>query len=288
MFSSYHAIQFNQATGNRITPDNMEPIDELETRIRDSYKIVTEYEIIRQDTGNPKERHRCEREISGQWEIIKGYLDEYFSICNSLNKSVSNDIRQIAAHFPQFLANDFQQAYATLQSTVPDSTEALGQLTRVLKELGRFHEHLNEWKEMHNLLQDCITAFMPLKSELEVTIENPDIWRKARGRRLWGSCRTQLRRLESFAEGIQYIDIAFFQDEKSIKGPDWMIKILFSRNEFEICVKEGDPEIMYEALDELWHDCYDALYFADKQLRDMVGKLYSFSNTMLRSVENDD
>jgi len=200
----------------------MEPIDDLRNRVLESYKLVCEYEIIRQDTDNPKERHRCEREIAGQWILIKGYLKDYFNVCRSLNKPAPEDIRQIAAHFPQFLAEDFQQAYATLHRMVPEGVEALDQLVRVLRELGRFHEHLNEWKELHNLLQESITLLMPLKGELESMIEHPERWERSRGLRLWSMCRTQLRRLESFAQNIKYIDSPFRRDERTIQGPSWM------------------------------------------------------------------
>jgi len=50
--------------------------DDLEKSIRGSYQIVREFETIRQDTDNPKEKRRAERAIAEQWDLIKGYLGE--------------------------------------------------------------------------------------------------------------------------------------------------------------------------------------------------------------------
>jgi len=265
----------------------MRHLDELESLIRDSYKLICEFEAIRLDTDSPKERRRCEREIEGQWALIESYLEEHLNVCQQMNQPVPEDIRQIAAHFPQFLAQDFRQAYVTLQRVVPADVEALNGLVRVLRELGHLHEHLNEWKDLHNLLQECITSLIPLRSELEYALEFPDQWKKMSGLRLWGACRVQLRRLESFARDIKYIDRPFRRSEGAIRGPLWMVEITALRDDLDTCLKEGDPETSYGATIDLWDVCYDTLYQADKRLRNMIGELYAFSNTILRSVIDD-
>lgn len=266
----------------------MNPIDDLENRIRASYRLVHEYEKKRQVTDKPKEKLRCEREVKEQWQIIQGYLDEYLDLCRALQYSIPEDIRQIAARFPKFLAEDLQQAYATLRQVVPESVEALDQLIQTLLELGHFHERLNEWKDAHNLLQECLTALIPLKGELEAALDHPQQWRRTSGLRLWGPCRTRFRQLESFCQDIKFIDSQpFRRTEGRIEGPDWMIAIAISQGNMETCLKENDLENLYEATTALWDECYDALYRADKHLRDAVGELYAFSKIILRSVEND-
>jgi hypothetical protein len=266
----------------------MEPIDDLADLIRDSYKIICEYDEILQTTSDPRERLRCEREKEEQWALIRGYLESYYAMCQSLVKPASPDIRQIASHFPQFLALDLRQAMATLHRVAPDSGEALDQLAQVLRELGRFHEHLNEWKDLHNLLQESLNALMPLKGELEATLEKPKSWKKATGIRLWGPCRTKLTSLESFAENIKHIDQPFRRAGGAMQGPRWMVGIATNRDELSIRLKEGDLDAILDATSELWDTCYNFLEQADKRLRDMVGELYGFSNAILRSVEADD
>ncbi len=265
----------------------MEPIYDLENRIREAHTIICEYEDKRLVESDPKDRRRFEQAVAEQWNILEGHLTEYFGICRHMHKAVPEDIRQIAAHFPQFLAEDFRQAYTTLRRVAPHEFEAFDQLTRVLRELGRLHEHLNEWKEMHNLLQECITALFPLKSEVEAAVEAPEHWRRTSGRRLWDPCRTKLRQLEVFARNIKYIDRPLHRDGGAIQGPAWMIELSDLKDNFEICLKEGDPDVIYDSILELWDACYDALFIADKRLRDMVSEVYMFSNAILRSVEND-
>lgn len=188
---------------------------------------------------------------------------------------------------PEATAKEFKRAYATLQGIVPQDVEALDQLVWVLRELSRFHELLNEWKEVHNLLQECITSLTPLKGELESALEYSRRWRKASGLRLWGPCRTRLRQLESFARDIKYIDKPLRRDERTVHGPSWMIEIAALRDDLETCLKEGDPGMIYDLTVELWDTCYEHLYVADKRLRDTVGELHMLSSTILRSVEND-
>jgi hypothetical protein len=76
--------------------------DDLEENIRESYQLVREYETLRQDTDDPKEKRRVERAMKEQWELIKGYLSEYAPLCENLGLSIAQDIAEIAitARFP--------------------------------------------------------------------------------------------------------------------------------------------------------------------------------------------
>lgn len=266
------------------------PINDLEIRIMDSYKLICEYENQRRDTDDPRDRSRYKREIDGQWGLIEEQLGKYRTACKNMGHSVPEEVKQIAAHFPQFLVEDFQQAYGTLQSVVPESTGALQQVVRVLRGLGQLHEHLNEWKEMHNLAQECLTALMPLKSEIESIIEfSESLRRRTSCRRYWSPCRTQLHRLESFAMEIKYIDEPFYREKQGIRGPSWMIAIAVSRDNLQLFLKEDDSPIaeLHEEILNLWDACYDALYRADKRFRDTVGELYVFSNAIIRSMDDE-
>lgn len=78
----------------------MGPIEELETRIRESYGLVCEYERQLQTANDPRDRRRWERERDGQWLLIRGYLEDYLGRVEVLRRAVPEDIRQIAAHFP--------------------------------------------------------------------------------------------------------------------------------------------------------------------------------------------
>jgi len=70
--------------------------DDLEENIHASYQLIREFEKIQQDTDDPRERHRAERVIAEQWELIKGYLAEYVPLCQRLQLEISQDIAEIA------------------------------------------------------------------------------------------------------------------------------------------------------------------------------------------------
>jgi len=262
--------------------------DDLEQRINKSYVLVQKCEAVIQTSDRPKEIERSQADIDQQWELIEGYLVEYIRICQELNLSMPEDILQIAAHFPKLLAQILKRAHNVLHRMSPESGRPLNQLVWVLREFGRFHKHLNEWKELHNLLQECMLALTPLKDELVSVIEQPGRWEMMRGRRLWRLCRAQLSRLESFACDIKHTDDPFYRSTGGMRGPSWMIEITGRQEELEIRLQESNVEMIYDSTLSLWDTFYAALHKADKQLRNVTGELYLLSNTILRSLENDE
>lgn len=75
---------------------------DLEAHIRESYKLIQEYEEIQLLSDVPKEKMRAKRAIEEQWGFIRGYLDEYMQLCKRLQVSVAVDLREIVAHFPEY------------------------------------------------------------------------------------------------------------------------------------------------------------------------------------------
>jgi hypothetical protein len=75
---------------------------DLEEHIRESYNLIREYEDIRRLSDDPKEQARAQRAIEGQWNLVKGYLDEYLPLCERLRAHMPTDLVQIAARFPQY------------------------------------------------------------------------------------------------------------------------------------------------------------------------------------------
>jgi hypothetical protein len=75
--------------------------DDLDQNIRECYALISQYEAIQRDTDRPEERKRAERIVGEQWELIKGYLDEYLPLCQRLGSAIPDDIKQIAARFEE-------------------------------------------------------------------------------------------------------------------------------------------------------------------------------------------
>jgi len=76
--------------------------DDLEGHIRESYDLIRQYETIGRETDRPEERKRTRRIIDEQWDLIKGYLDEYIPLCERLRVSISDDLVEIVARFPDY------------------------------------------------------------------------------------------------------------------------------------------------------------------------------------------
>jgi len=74
-------------------------VGEPEQNIRECYSLLSKYEAIRCDTDRPEERKRAQRIIDEQWDLIRGYLDEYLPLCQRFGVTIPNDIAQIAARF---------------------------------------------------------------------------------------------------------------------------------------------------------------------------------------------
>jgi hypothetical protein len=75
---------------------------DLEHHIRESYKLISEYEEMLRLSSDPKEQGRARRNVEEQWKLVKGHLDEYVPLCKRLNVNISEDLLEIAAHFLEY------------------------------------------------------------------------------------------------------------------------------------------------------------------------------------------
>lgn len=73
--------------------------DDLEEAICESHRLIREYESIRRLSSDPKERLRAWRFIGEQRELVRGYLEEYVSLCQRLNLHIPPDVLEIVATF---------------------------------------------------------------------------------------------------------------------------------------------------------------------------------------------
>lgn len=69
----------------------------LENHVRESARLIREYEQILQQSLNPTEKARCRTEIADQRKLIKTYLHEYARLVKGAGATVPADILQIAA-----------------------------------------------------------------------------------------------------------------------------------------------------------------------------------------------
>lgn len=69
---------------------------DLEQHIRESYNLTRDFEDILRLSDNPKEKARARRAIEEQQEFVKGYLEEYTSLCERVSLTMPEDIVEIA------------------------------------------------------------------------------------------------------------------------------------------------------------------------------------------------
>jgi len=76
--------------------------NDLENLIRTSYDIIRQYEKIIRTSNRPEEVDRARWKTDEQWQLVKGYLDEYLLLCERLRESISDDLLEITARFPEY------------------------------------------------------------------------------------------------------------------------------------------------------------------------------------------
>ncbi|MBN1935996.1 MAG: hypothetical protein JW934_15105 [Anaerolineae bacterium] len=75
---------------------------ELEALVRDSHRIIHEYEQTIQTSTRAEEKLHAERQIEAQWANIARYLGEYRPLAG---ENWPQDIGEIAAHFAPHLSD---------------------------------------------------------------------------------------------------------------------------------------------------------------------------------------
>lgn len=168
-----------------------------------------------------------------------------------------------------------------------EDTIALARLVQGLREFRKLHEKLDEWKELHNLLQTCVSSLTNLKNAAKRFRANPKAWDRETVEDLWETCRTDIGYLETFASNIKEIDIPFKSTDGKLTGPSWMIDLANLRNGLTTCLDEGHINTVYNSTSELWDAAFNALRDADKNLRDAAHEISMKYNITLAEYDND-
>lgn len=261
---------------------------QLEDRIRELYAFICEHQKIIQVSDRPEEKLASEQAVDRHWQQIERYLQEYIPLCRYQQVDVPDDLAEIiAARFPYFLEARWTPPVDLEQPLAPSpgAGVASSMFLTAMRVLGHYHEVLKEWKELHNLLQEVMTSLAPLIGALELALGDRQIWNVDLGLRLWRQVYIQLRRLESFAREIRYIDEPFDDTNGRLRGPTWMVEVATLQRELDGSLRDGDVSTGYNLAIELSDTCFTYLYRADKYLRDTAGEICALSGTLLRSIE---
>lgn len=187
-----------------------------------------------------------------------------------------------------YIVNVFGLAYQALREELPEDHPAIQWLRESLSGLAAHHEHINEWKELHNLLQELLNAIDPFLAEIQRLCDayapsEPKILRQ-----WWRPCRRRIGMIVAFAQSVRYVDQEpYSEDNGTLHGPTWTVEIVLRQRQLEEILKEEacNTEEILELVVEFSDICHTHLYLADKNLREQVGSLYAISTSVLARVK---
>ena len=168
-----------------------------------------------------------------------------------------------------------------LQLTILEETSETGrdafveftqQVDAYLNQFNLLHEQMEEWKEVHNLLQDMQNYFAPCRSYIYAfgRLRHSPTRQRDEERLLyeieveWRPCKRVLRRLEEFATGILAIGEAY--DSSGKRGPDWLLNPQKAATQLEKNLFDSDILALRESLSNFGDQVDQYLYLADKAL----------------------
>ncbi|MDY6875044.1 MAG: hypothetical protein SWK90_02405 [Chloroflexota bacterium] len=168
------------------------------------------------------------------------------------------------------------QAADALRRALSTDEKTRSELLEVLRHLAALQAQLGEWKELHHILHQVLTAFSPFRANLYVLGRaevKPTEWRTLL--RDWRSCQTEVDQLMDFESGVEYIRHSLRREGATASRPDWGKRIASLRREVEERLREErwSAEGLVDLADELDQTCDCYLSLADRELRRVVEKV---------------
>lgn len=154
------------------------------------------------------------------------------------------------------------------------------QIASYLDEFRLLHKQLEEWKEVHNLLQDVQNDFAPCRGYIYALEKLQGPARAVKRQQAdmlyrievyWESCKRRLGKLQELASDIRAIGEPF--EPKSGSGPDWFLQIRASALEVDQTLHANDADALSERMSAFGDVVDNFLYMADKSLRDVVSQI---------------
>jgi hypothetical protein len=146
------------------------------------------------------------------------------------------------------------------------------QVQAYLNEFDVLHAQLEEWKDVHSLMQDLQNHFAPARSYI-FAFGGQTLAKRERERLLyqveveWRPAKRVLRRLEDLAKNIVAIGEAY---DSSGKGPGWYLEVKQEADGLDRALFEDNVVAFLESLSTLGDLIDQQLYMADKSLRQVA------------------
>lgn len=203
---------------------------------------------------------------------------------------------------------------SALKQAFPKDDPRPEQLRKILRDFERIQslqQSLYEWKELHNALDDILTAFAPFSSEIHRADSEKTIPTISTLNNLWYPVSIKVDALLEFARHINHIGTGYQEAGGVISGETWAVKIsgmrmqvniqlgLDEKSSFSSSTKRSvsfaeksklmigiKPDwwiALYELNNEFNHIAYGQMHWADKKLRETATELYTLSKSAFGS-----
>lgn len=150
------------------------------------------------------------------------------------------------------------------------------QVEAYLNKFDVLHAQLEEWKEVHSLMQDLQNHFAPVRSYIYAfggTFGSHTLPKRERERLLyqveveWRPSKRVVRRLEELAKGIVAIGERY---DGAQKGPSWLFEIKNEADKLDKALFDDNVVALLESISVLGDLIDQQLYLADKSLRQVA------------------
>lgn len=185
---------------------------------------------------------------------------------------------------------DVQKLVETLKQALPDNDPLPADVLLMLNDFRTFHTRLWEWKELHNALNDVIYVLDQYSREIERRDAVGQLGDLRALQRLWKPVNQKVTLLQEFAARVQHIgSVLVILPDGSMQGPAWAVELSATATRINELFSErvADIATLYDATYAFCDAAEKHMYLADKQLRETAGELYTLSNMLLGSLNND-
>jgi|GEM_PF-2250070 len=165
-------------------------------------------------------------------------------------------------------------------------------LNQFLGEFVKLHRQLEEWKELHNVLQDLQVRFAncrsyglelgrgdgPAEAGVIGLLTQSSARRAQQAERIlhdlesdWRQCKLTLDQLRRFTTGLRYTGVAY--DPRAQTGPEPMIILDRLQLQIDEALHVGDRNNLPDFIGDFAKQNDEYLYLADKALRDVAREI---------------
>jgi hypothetical protein len=209
----------------------------------------------------------------------------------------------------QIVQIDLPRLIEVLRRGLPEGDPTPAYLARALRRLKEYHSRLNDWKELHNQLNDILFNFGQFSREVErLAVYHEDPEPETIGIH-WRPVSQKVAFLLDWASAPRsvVVDKPFARLEDGIAGPTWLVELCVASDRLDNLVHPAGPSRLfvlprdsrptrplYVDINELYDaeaEFYDvaerSMYLAGRQLRETATELLNLSHIVLGSLEDE-